>query len=286
MSPLTSSDPQARLDALRGRLVFVTGGASGIGEGIAAAYAAVGARIVIADVDPVSARTAGERLRSKGADAIDLPFDVVDPDGWRSAMDAAEARFGPLALLCNSAGIVGAGQPIADIPFERFARLFDITVNGVLHGIQCALPRMRAQGGHVVTIASMASVLSVPKLGDYSAAKAALLGLTDALAAELEGSGIGVSIVFPGLVRTRLRETTAALLGEGGAAGLPVPASDGMDPAIVGKIVRDAVAAGERYIFTHPDRRAGVAARFDAILRGFDRLGRAPDSLSRLPSSL
>jgi NAD(P)-dependent dehydrogenase (short-subunit alcohol dehydrogenase family) len=272
MSPSTSSDREGQPSSYAGRLVFVAGGASGIGEGIAGAYAQSGARLAIADVDFVAARSAADRLREQGIEAIGLPLDVVDPTAWRDALDAAEARLGPLALLCNSAGIVGAGKPLTDIPFARFARLFDITVNGVLHGVQAAVPRMRAGGGHVVTVASMASLTAIPTLGDYSTAKAALLGLTDALAAELEGSGVGVSIVFPGFVRTRLRETTAAVLGEPSPQALAAPAAPGMEPDQVGRIVRDAVAAGERYVFTHAERRGAVAAHFEAVLRGFDRL--------------
>ena len=124
MSASSGATAGIGIAALRDRLVFVAGGASGIGEGIAQAYAAVGARIAIADVDGSRARDATERLRADGAEACDIPLDVVDPGAWQSAMDAAEQRFGPLAILCNSAGIVGAGKPITDIPPARFARLF------------------------------------------------------------------------------------------------------------------------------------------------------------------
>jgi len=272
MSPSTSSDRPARPVSFAGRLVFVAGGGSGIGEGIAQAYANAGARVAVADIDPASAHAAADRLIESGAEAIGLTLDVADPTAWRAAMDAAEAKFGSLALLCNSAGIVGAGKPVWEIPFDRFARLFEITVYGVLHGIQCAVPRMRATGEHLVTVASMAALNSVPNLGDYSAAKSALLGLTDSLVEELEGSGIGVSIVFPGLVRTRLRETTAAVLGEPWMEKPAFAPQGYIEPDTVGRIVCDAVANANRYIFTHPDRRTAVAEHFAAIESGFDRL--------------
>ncbi|MBB3860906.1 NAD(P)-dependent dehydrogenase (short-subunit alcohol dehydrogenase family) [Novosphingobium hassiacum] len=274
MSPSTSSDHSNQRASFAGRLVFVAGGGSGIGEGIAHAFAATGACVVVADIDPGRASAAAAAIRAEGHKAVGMTLDVTEPGEWGRALDSAEQQFGPLGLLCNSAGVVGAGVPVWDIRPDRFSRLFDITVLGVLHGIRAAVPRMRANGGHIVTVASMAAINSVSGLGDYSAAKAALLGLTDSLSSELEGSGIGASIVMPGLVRTRLRETSAALLGEQ-ETRMPmvsIPTDLYMEPGAVGRIVLEAVTEGERYIFTHEERRAEVARRFAAIEAGFNRL--------------
>jgi len=254
----------------QGRHVFVAGGGSGIGQGIARAFARAGARVAIGDVDAQRAAAAADAI---GPDAMGLPLDVADRTQWDAALDAAEARFGPIDLLCNSAGILGGLRSLPDIPADRVARLFDITLMGVVHGVQSAVPRLRGRGGQLLFVSSMGGVSPVPTLADYCTAKAGLVALADCLAVELAPDAIDVSVVLPGLVATRLRESTAALLGEehGPSTGAAV-ASGAISPDEVGRIVLAGLAAGQRYIFTHPERRADVARRSEAILAGFDWL--------------
>ncbi|MDB5425048.1 MAG: family NAD(P)-dependent oxidoreductase, partial [Phenylobacterium sp.] len=198
-----------------GKVVFVAGGGSGIGLGVAGAFAEQGARVAVADIDEPSARAAADQLATAhGAQAIGLGLDVSDPAAWVSAVDAAERALGPVDVLCNSAGLLGAARPLVDIPPARLQRLFDVTVFGVIHGVQCVAPRMRGRGGHIVTISSIGALDPVPSLADYCAAKAALVAMSQCLAAELAPDGIGVSVVCPGRVNTRLAETTARLMGE------------------------------------------------------------------------
>jgi NAD(P)-dependent dehydrogenase (short-subunit alcohol dehydrogenase family) len=259
------------VDDFKDKVVFVTGGGSGIGQGLAVAFAEAGARIAVSDVNGESARATADRLAGEGVPAIGLTLDVSDPEAWKRAVDAAEAALGPVDVLCNSAGVSGALLPLDEIPMARYRKLFDITLFGAIHGAQCVLPRMRGRGGHLVFVASMAGIDPVATISDYSAAKAGVVSLCECMALELEGQGIGVSVVCPGRVATHLGETSARVMGDAPRSG-PTPArtSNDMAPIEVGRIVREAVRRGQLYIFTHPENRPRVAARLDQILSSFD----------------
>src|SRR3712207_2005501 len=187
--------------SLSGRTAVVTGGARGIGRAITEALIAKGARVAIGDVD----REAAERTAAELGDAVvGLPLDVTDLAGFTAFLDDVERRLGPLDILVNNAGIM----PITPLEAESHAsitRQLEINLRAVIHGTQEAMHRMRPRGtGHIVNVASMAGKTGFPNLAPYSATKHGVVGFSEAVRGELRGTGVEVSLVMPGIVKTEL----------------------------------------------------------------------------------
>jgi NAD(P)-dependent dehydrogenase (short-subunit alcohol dehydrogenase family) len=269
----------APADPFRGRVAVVTGGAGGIGLALARAFAARGARIVLADVDAAALARAEGELAAAGAEAFGVAADVTRRESVAALADAAFARFGAVHLLCNNAGIAVAGPLVGADP-DDWRRAMDVNFWGVVYGIDAFLPRMIAQrqGGHVLNTASMAGLVGMQGLGIYCATKFAVVGLSESLRRELEPHGIGVSVLCPMLVATRIAENSARALGRaspapgGDAAGMPL-AGGVIAPDEVGRRVVEAIESGAFYVLTHPEQREILrrrAARQDAVFeRGF-----------------
>jgi NAD(P)-dependent dehydrogenase (short-subunit alcohol dehydrogenase family) len=189
------------LRSLQGQVVAITGGGRGIGRATAAALIAKGARVALGDIDaPLAERTASEL----GSGTIGLPLDVTDKASFTSFLDDVESRLGPLDVLVNNAGIMPVG-PFVDESDGATQKLVDINVMGVIIGSRLALQRFRPRGrGHIVQLASVAGKSGFPGGGTYCATKHAVVGLTEALRAELRGSGIEVHQVLPIGVNTEL----------------------------------------------------------------------------------
>ena len=192
-------------EELAGKVVVITGGGQGIGAATAAALSRWGAKVVIGDLDQVRAeKTAGEL----GVEA--LPLDVTDIRGFTGFLDEVERRHGRIDVLINNAGIM----PLATLDEESDAttrRQLEINLHAVIHGTREAVKRMRPRrSGHIVNIASFAGKAGFPGAATYCATKHAVVGLSEAVHLELHGSGVHVSCVMPGIVRTEL----ASGLGE------------------------------------------------------------------------
>ena len=191
-------------------MVAITGGARGIGKATAAALAREGATVAIGDIDLALAQATAEEL---GPQVRAYPVDVTSRSSFAEFLDSVERDLGPLDVLVNNAGIM----PIAALTEEDDAtaqRLVDINVHGVLHGVKEALPRMLAHGsGHVVNLASLAGKGGFPHLATYCATKHAVVGLSEAMRAELRGTAIEVTCVMPSLVNTELTSGVKAGLG-------------------------------------------------------------------------
>lgn len=186
--------------SIEGKVAVVTGGSSGIGEAIAARFAQAGAIVVLTGRD--EARLAAA-TRKAGPKAWSFAADVTDEPQVRALAEAVHARHGAIDILVNNAGVVMSGL-LTDVEDADWRRLLDINVMGVVHGCRAFLPRMieRAQGGHVVNMASAAGIVGMAGMSTYSATKFAVAGLTESLRAELRRSRIGVSLVCPSYVRT------------------------------------------------------------------------------------
>lgn len=262
---------------VEGRTAFVTGGASGIGLGMATAFAGAGMNVVIADLRRDHIETALDTLAGKPIHAIEL--DVTDRDAFARAADEAESVFGHVHVLCNNAGM-GILGPVTDARYDDWDWGLGVLVGGVVNGIQTVLPRMRAhgEGGHVVNTSSMAGVLPIPGAAIYITAKAAVIGLSEALRSELAGEGIGVSAFCPGPVQTNIREGGRIRPEQYADSGYTDLERD-LEERPNSPLWMDAIECGERvlagirnddlYIFTHREFREGAEERFRAMVASF-----------------
>jgi NAD(P)-dependent dehydrogenase (short-subunit alcohol dehydrogenase family) len=213
-----------QLRSLDGQVVAITGGGRGIGRATATALIAKGARVAIGDIDaPLAERTAQEL----GSGTIGLALDVTDKTSFNEFLDAVESRLGPLDVLVNNAGIMPVG-PFVDEADRATDKLVDVNVMGVIIGSKLALQRFRPRGrGHIVQLASIAGKGGFPGGAVYCATKHAVVGLTEAMRAELRGTGIEVHQVLPIGVNTELYS------GVSQARGFKTPEPEDVAEAIV-----------------------------------------------------
>jgi len=267
------------MEEVAGKVAFVTGGASGVGLGIARAFVGAGMKVVLADVrrdhiDEAVASFAGSG-QSDSVHAIQL--DVTDREAFARAADEAERVFGNVHVLVNNAG-VGALGPLKLARYDDWDWVLDVNLRGVVNGIQTFLPRILAhgEGGHIVSTSSMAAVVPIPGASIYITAKAAILGLSEAIRGELAPDGIGVSAFCPGPVRTNIRESGKTrperYRRDSGYAELERDLKERpnsplwMDPVECGERVLRGVRRNDLYIFTHREFREGADERFRAML--------------------
>ena len=187
--------------SLVGTVVAITGGARGIGRATAAALIAQGAKVAIGDLDAALAAQSAQELAHR---TLGLPLDVTDPGSFDSFLDRVERDLGPLDVLINNAGIMPIGR-FAEESHETARALVDTNVLGVIVGSKLALRRFLPRGsGHLVNIASAAGKAGFPGGATYCATKHAVVGLSEAIHAELRDCGIGVTVVMPTVVHTEL----------------------------------------------------------------------------------
>jgi NAD(P)-dependent dehydrogenase (short-subunit alcohol dehydrogenase family) len=266
------------MQQVEGRTAFVTGGASGIGLGMTTAFVGAGMNVVIADLRQDHIETA--RSRFAGNDRVHaIELDVTDREGFMQAADEAKRVYGNVHVLCNNAGM-GILGPVALARYDDWDWGLGVLIGGAVNGIQTFLPRLLAhgEGGHIVNTASMAGVLPIAGAAIYITAKAALIGLSEALRSELAGEGIGISAFCPGPVRTNIREggrTRPDRYGDSGYTELERELEERpnsplwMDPVECGERVLAGIRRDDLYILTHREFREGADERFRAILASF-----------------
>ena len=187
---------------LTGQVAAITGAARGIGRATAEAFLAQGMKVAIGDLDVATAQRTASEL---GRGTIALPVNVTDRASVKAFLDATEQRLGPIDVLVNNAGIMQIGHAIWEEDDATTQRQIDININGVMYGVKEVVPRMLARGrGHVVNIASSAGKGGFPGGGTYCGTKHYVVGLSEALRAELRGTGVEVSCVMPVVVKTEL----------------------------------------------------------------------------------
>ena len=270
-----------------GKTAFVTGGASGIGLSMAKAFAAEGMNVMLADVEQSALDQAQKDLNQFGNHVRGVACDVADPDDVERAAQATFSTFGKVHILCNNAG-VAAGGGIDQISVDNWRWVIDVNLMGVLYGLRSFLPHMRThgEGGHIVNTASMAGMISGMGLSPYTATKYAVVAMSEGLRTQLQPLGIGVSVLCPHFVRTKIGEsgrTRPERYGQAQPLDPNSPAAavvadiarqiaTGLDPAGVAARVVNAIRADELYIFTHPSMREIVDGRFAAIQAAMDRV--------------
>jgi NAD(P)-dependent dehydrogenase (short-subunit alcohol dehydrogenase family) len=263
-----------------GKVAIVTGGASGIGLGIAGAFLTAGMRVMIADLRQDHIDAALVRFSELGVSqrVHAIKLDVTDRGAMAAAADEVERIFGRLHVLVNNAG-VGIQGPFNGITYADWDFGLAVNLGGAINGLQTFLPRIRShgEGGYVVNTASLAALVPVSAaIIVYQAAKAAVIAISETIRTELAPENIGVSVLCPGPVRTNIHEVSKnrpAKFEVGEAfrrteetGGTYVPFPSMMDPDEVGALVLDAMRYDKPYIITHGEWRPMALARHEAII--------------------
>ncbi len=257
---------------IRDRGAVVTGGASGIGAGIALALAEHGMRVLIADIEPDAAEARADELRKQGFDALATQVDVADPASVDALASYSFELLGDVAVLCNNAGVYQGG-PLWKMTPADWEWLTGVNLNGVTHGIRSFVPRLIAQDrpARVLNTASLGGWITGPELGMYSATKYAVVGISEALAQDLAETQVGVSVLCPGWVDTRLGESERnrpTELGKSAPRTDPLMAilSTGMSPAEVGRHAVRGILEDAPYVFTQGEFSPLLEQRFQRAL--------------------
>ena len=257
-----------------GLVAVVTGGASGIGRGIAEALVREGAHVVIADIEE---GVLTETARQIGATPV--LTDVSDRASVQALAGRVLAEHGRIDIVFNNAG-VGHLAPFAELDTDDFAWVLNVNLWGVIHGMSVFLPIVRetSASGWLVNTASMAGVFDAPGMAAYSASKFAVVALTETVAQELHGvaDAPGISVLLPGLVNTEISRSERNRPTRAAAAPPQldqIPPGRMLEPAEVGAIVVEGLRRGDLYLVTHPEMLPLVRERHERIERAFEQAG-------------
>ena len=272
---------------LAGKVAVVTGAGSGIGRGMALAFAEAGMTVVVSDIERAAAEKVAAELESQGRRALAVYTDVAKRDSVEALAERTYREFGAAHLLCNNAGVAAFG-PLHEYRDSDWRWLLSVNLEGVVNGLQAFLPRMKAQAGpkHVVNTASIAGIAALPGLGIYTATKYAVVGISETLRQEGRAYELGCSVLCPGAVLTNIMSSDRNRPSELGESKPFAPPTGGnaadvmrsaRDPLWVGRRVRAGVENDEAYIFTHPDTRALLEMRVADMYAGFDAADRYGD---------
>lgn len=281
------------MERIEGAVAFVTGGASGMGLGMARIFSRAGMRVVVADIRQDAIDAALRQFPAGNPGVIGVQLDVADRAAYVRAADAAEKAFGNINVLVNNAGIGIVGS-LLTATYADWDWGLSVNLGGVINGIQTLLPRIRrhGEGGHIVTTASMSGIFAAGLAGIYTTAKYAVVGLMESLRPELEPLSIGVSAFCPGLVNTNIGEvenlrpaayrdsTYGNAAAERAAFMREKIFPHGMSPLEIGERVLEGIRRNDLWILTHSEYREGAQQRFDAILASFPTDAAPPERVT------
>ena len=259
---------------VQGKVAFITGGAAGIGLGMAQAFVRAGMKVVIADIRRDHLEEALSGFGSNPA-VHGIQMDVTDRRAMADAADEVARVFGKVHVLCNNTG-VGVAGPLKLATYDDWDWLMGVTLGGTINGVCTFLPRILAhgEGGHIINTSSMAGILPHPGMGLYNTAKFAVVGLSESLREELAAENVGVSVLCPGPINTRIHEAEKTRPGRFANSGLAETTKVlqkmkdhplFMDPGTVGERVLDAILNNRMYILTHAEFGDGIRARHAAL---------------------
>ena len=270
------------MQELAGRTAVITGGASGLGNAMAHRFARAGMKIVLVDVEATALAEATAALEASGAEVLAQQVDVSEAAGMDALAETILDHFGSVHIVCNNAG-VGSGGPMWELTTEDWEFCMRPNLWGVIHGVRVFTKHLIAQNeGHIVNTASMAGLVTVPGMGPYNVTKHAVVTLSESLYHELEGIGsaVGVSVLCPGHVNTRIWESHRNRPAELAATARDPESEEqqathsmfaellknSMAPEDVANLVHAAVLDGTFYIHTHENVYDAVRARLQGIL--------------------
>jgi NAD(P)-dependent dehydrogenase (short-subunit alcohol dehydrogenase family) len=272
------------MDDFAGRVAVVTGGASGIGAAMARAFARCGSNVVIADLDRKGMDRVVAEIGEAGARAVGVETDVTRLDSVERLADRTLREFGAVHVVCNNAG-VGVFGPLAAATENDWRWVMNVNFWGVVHGVQVFLPRLidQKQGGHVVNTASMAGLTGMPGLGVYCASKFAVVGLTESLHRELQGTGIGASVLCPMIVNTQIgtsernrpRELQNSDSAPASLEAAQYTVARVIEPEEVAERVVQAIREKSLYILTHAESRDILRRRAQRLEKAAERFATA-----------
>ena len=260
----------------QGKVAFITGGASGIGLGMAKIFLAEGMKVAIADIRKSRLDTAEDALGSPG-NVLTVELDVRDRAAMEKAADAVEAEFGKVHIVCNNAGY-GKGGKIHDMDPDTWKEVLDVNLGGVFNGFQVFVPRIKkhGEGGHIVSTSSMTGITPIPGSNAYGAAKSAICVVSEIASMELAEEGIGVSVLAPWIVNTRVFSTDVA---DDDAETIKARekwlrdrfGKSVTEPDDVAHMVLNGIRNNELYIFNDPVSRDMLEKRVAAMYEALDR---------------
>ncbi len=280
------------MTSLEGKTAFVTGAASGIGLGIATALAQAGVKVMLCDIEKAALDTAVASLRATNVDVEGVVADVSLKDNLQRAADETIARFGKVHILVNNAG-VGGGGDYGNWTDAGWNWVMGVNLMSVIWGIEIFGPLIEThgEGGQIVSTASIAGMIAATN-PSYDVTKFGVVALSEGLRPKLAARGIGVSVLCPGFIRTRILDSARNIPDRfAGKINTAVPDTvpseflagaaeaieNGIDPLYVGELVREAIEGDWPHIFTDLQFEPFIEARFGMIKAGFDRIReRAP----------
>jgi NAD(P)-dependent dehydrogenase (short-subunit alcohol dehydrogenase family) len=280
MSSTRRNEERVPVKDVTGKVAFITGGASGIGFGMARTFLRSGMKVVIADVRQDHLDHCAAELKSEKHVHF-IRLDVTDRAAMLHAADETQRVFGHVHVVCNNAG-VGAFGGVALMTYADWDWILGVNLGGVINGVHTFLPRILAhgEGGHIVNTSSIGAVVPMPGGIAYITAKCAVMGLTEALSAELAPHKIGVTLLSPGPTATNIHEVARLRPKQYQDSGFHeierelarrAPSAAWLDPLVVGEQVLDAIIHNRLFVMTHNEFKAGAEMRFNAILTGFPK---------------
>jgi NAD(P)-dependent dehydrogenase (short-subunit alcohol dehydrogenase family) len=296
------------ITSVKDKVVYITGGSSGIGLGIARVMHEAGAKVAIGNLDDKQWADALKHFPPDDPRLMTVVHNVMDKDGWQRAADAIEKKFGPVHILVNNAG-VGLQQSASAGTLNDWEWGMGVNFWGPVYGVNTFVPRMRAhgQGAQIVTTTSTSGIVPNPASGIYSISKMAAVALMEQLRNELRSTNIGTTCFVPGNTTSNISQseahrpeelrnaaaaaaaggTGAGARGAGGGAPRPPAAAAPtpywtrpQDPVVVGRVLLDGILHNDLYVVLQPEWRPGVEARANALLESMVPVQPMPESLA------
>jgi NAD(P)-dependent dehydrogenase (short-subunit alcohol dehydrogenase family) len=265
------------MENLKGKTAVVTGGASGIGRALCLAFAGEGAHVVVADIDEAGMAETATGVKKAGTRALTVKTDVTKLASVQALAERAWQEMGGVHVVCNNAGVAVHGG-LESATHRDWEWVLNVNLWGVIHGVEAFVPRMIAQKepGHIVNTASMAGLIASQGLGVYNTSKYAVVGLSETLQKDLRQYDIGVSVLCPMGVSTKIR--TSERNRPADLQNLKGPEENDwfrligryLEPEdVAGRVLR-AVKANRLYVITHEEAREPLRRRFERMDQAFE----------------